>query len=439
MASRTGYGPRSYRAYVPHTLGVWVPTLNADSVNAITAAESALAATAEAAQTTLGDSLMDWMMARDESLRSSVIEGVTATVSGLEWARYMDQAGRPVADDNDALALGAAKQVSAAVALGHRIRAGHRSTLDDILGLHKCLFEGTRDHGFGGSLRTEPIWIGPPGCLVDDATFVPPPAEHVRELMDDLVKYLNTSDHPTALRAAVVHSQFETIHPFDDGNGRTGRALIHTVLVAAGLTRSTIPISAALSGDRRAYHEALNATRVICEPDDSEARSAALRNWLSVFSYSCEEANRHAATLRTTVERMVARWRETARFRRGSTAAALLAALPSMPVLDAQMVVERLGVTTRAARTALSSLEAAGIVTPTGGRRNRRYSTPDVVGILRQVTPDGGSLHLTSSSGNTHALGPMGNPRWVQCNYVGPRSKKRCLLPQGHRGQHRYR
>lgn len=440
LASRTGYGRRSYRAYVPYKLEDWIPTLDADSVNAITAAERALSTAGQGAHSTLGDSLMAWMMARDESIRSSVIEGVTATVSGLEWARYADRAGRPVSDDNDALTLGAVKQLATAVKLGHRIRAGYQSTLDDILEIHNRLFEGTKDRAIGGLLRTEPIWIGLPGSLVDDASFVPPPAEHVGELVHDLIEYLNTSDHPTVLRAAVVHSHFETIHPFDDGNGRTGRALIHTVLIAAGLTDAAVPISVALSRDPRAYYNALNATHVVCEPDDSAARSAALRNWLGVFSYSCEEADRQARSMRTTAERMVQRWQSTAKVRRGSAAAALLDALPSMPVLDAPIVAERLGVSTRAARTALSSLEAAGIVTPAGGRRNRRFFAPDLVGILRQMTPDRGRAapSIFDSTTSVHSRPPIANPSVIQCSHSGPRSRERCRLPQGHRGQHRY-
>ena len=77
------------------------------------------------------------------------------------------------------------------------------------------------------------------------------------------------------LRAAIVHAQFETIHPFEDGNGRTGRALIHTVLNAAGLARGAVTISTALSRDRDGYHDALNATRVVCGHDEAPARSAA--------------------------------------------------------------------------------------------------------------------------------------------------------------------
>ncbi|MXW60986.1 MAG: Fic family protein [Acidimicrobiaceae bacterium] len=244
------------------------------------------------------------------------------------------------------------------------------------------------------------------------------------------------------MRAAVVHSQFETIHPFDDGNGRTGRALIHTALIATGLTGPAVPISVAPSRDRRRYYNALNALRVACEPDDTAARSTALRNWLDVFSHSCEEAHRQAVSLKTTAERMVDRWQTTAKFRRGSAASKLLEALPSMPVLDAPMVAQRLGVSTRAARAAVSSLEAAGIVTPTGGRRNRRFFAPDLVEVLQQLTPDRGwadpSISRFDSTTTVHTRLPITDPSLTQCSHLGSRTRERCRLPQGHRGQHRY-
>ena len=405
-------------------------------MNAVTAADRALVAAVSLPQTDLGGAIADWMVARDESIRSSVMEGVAATESGLAWARYMDQVGRPVSDENEALTLGAAKQVATAVELGQRMRAGGTCTLDDILDVHSRLFAGTRDRGIGGVLRDEPIWIGPDGCLVDDASFVPPPAEHVPELIDDLVGYLNTSDHPAVLRAAIVHAQFETIHPFGDGNGRTGRALIHTALNAAGLARGATPISTALSRDRDGYYDALNATRVVCGPDEAATRSAALHWWLVAFSNACEEAHRQAASVVRTVEGMATRWRTAAVFRNDSAAAALLGALPSMPVLDAEMVSERLGVTERAARAALTSLDAAGIVRHTGGRRNRRYTVPEMVGMLRGMAPDGG---VPRRWGGESPEGPPAAPLVRSaCDFRGPRSKRHCWLPKGHAGQHRY-
>ena len=441
MASRTGFGHRTYRAFVPHPLRGWEPNLSAGSANAITVADRALASVADLPLTALGSSLADWMMARDESIRSSVMEGVDATEPGLEWARYMDHAGRPVSDENDALTLGAAKQVEAAAELGQKMRAGSAVSLEDVLDVHRRLFAGTRDRDIGGVLRDEPTWIGPPGCLVDEASFVPPPAEQVPELMGDLVAYLNTAGHPPVLQAAVLHAQFETIHPFEDGNGRTGRALIHTVFNAAGLTRSAVPISTALSRDPSRYHDALNATRLVCEADDTSARSAAMHDWLGTFGDACEQASRQAATVARTVESMVAGWHKAARFRRDSAAAALLDALPSMPVLDAQMISQRLDITERSARNALSSLEDAGIVRAVGGRRNRRYTVPEIVGMLRSMSPDGGLPIARDTAVRPPAPSPpiRHDPAdSTECDEIGPRSKKQCRLPRGHSGQHRY-
>ena len=438
MATASGYGRRAYRAYVPHPLATWDPVLSAEDLKAATAADRALAAAGALPHTGLGGAVADWMMARDESIRSSVMEGVAATESGLAWARYMDLAGRPVTEENDALTLGSAKQTAAAVDLGARMRAGGACSTDDILDIHRRLFDGTRERAIGGVLRDSAIWIGPPGCSVDEASFVPPPADRLAPLLEDLVDYLNGSDHPPVLRAAVAHAQFETIHPFEDGNGRTGRALIHTVLNAAGAARGTLPVSTALSDDRRNYYDALNATRVVCAADDT-ARSAALSRWLGFLAYSCEAAHRQAASAARNAEAMAARWREAGRFRSDSAAAALLEALPSMPVLDAATASERLGVTRRAARSALSSLEAAGIVSRTGGSRNRRFTVPDMVGALRRMAPDGG---LPQRSSSPPAQAPQTRRRALSessvCGFLGPRSNRRCQLPRGHAGQHRY-
>ncbi|TRY20334.1 Fic family protein, partial [Geobacillus sp. LEMMJ02] len=131
--------------------------------------------------------------------------------------------------------------------------------------VHETLFENTQQSEMGGLLRSEPIWIGRAGCRIDEASFVAPPPLAVPDLLGDLVDYLNTTRHLAAMQAAVAHAQFETIHPFEDGNGRTGRALIHTVLNARGVASGAVPISAALNSDRQRYYRSLNATHVACE------------------------------------------------------------------------------------------------------------------------------------------------------------------------------
>ena len=399
------------------------------------------------------------MTARDESIRSSVIEGVEATGSGLAWAQYLNQAGQPVSDENDALTFGATKQVTAAVELGSAMRSGVACTTDDILELHSTLFAQTRDRGIAGVLRDSPIWVGPPGCLVDDASFVAPPEHFVVGLLEDLVGYLNNSDHPPVLKAAIVHAQFETIHPFADGNGRTGRALIHTVLNATGAAVGALGVSTALSNDRAGYYQALNATRVVGAEHDHALRSSGLSRWLRMFSRSCEQAHTEAVSTVRDAEALSEHWQKIGRFRSDSTAAALLEVLPTMPVLDAAMVAQRFDVNERVARDALKSLETAGIVTRTGGRRNRRFVVPAIIENLRRMNPYGGTPQPHSFFGSSEESDERASPPFslaergvtepsigtetlspfsVLCGFVGPRSKKRCVLPKGHKGQHRY-
>lgn len=443
MASATGYGRRTYRAYVPHRLANWKPVLGVETVKSMSSADLALSEVASLPQSGISGAIASWMTARDESIRSSIIEGIESTGSGLAWAQYMNLVDRPVSDENDALTLGATRQLTAAVELGARIASGEVCTTDDILALHSKLFEGTREQDIGGILRTSPVWIGPPGSLVEHASFVPPPDEYVALLLEDLVDYLNDSDHPPVLKAAVVHSQFETIHPFDDGNGRTGRALLQTVLNATGAAHGTLPISTVLSTDRAGYYQALTDTRVVCAEDDDVSRSNGLRRWLHMFCRSCQEAHREAEGTVRAAEALTDHWRSITRFRSGSTAADLLLVLPTMPVLDAGLVSKRLGVTERAARDALRSLASVGIVSRTGGRRNGRFVVPAIVDTLQQRHPDGGIPNLSAGFeaarlSTPPITGVVPQPTPVMCAHIGPRSGKRCTLPKGHQGRHRY-
>lgn len=440
MVTAAGYGQRSYRAYVPHFLRGWDPVLSVADLEEVRAADHALSSIAELPFSHLGAAIADWMAARDESIRSSIIEGVDSTGAGLAWARYAEAAGRPVSDQNDALTLGAARQTAYAVELGSKMREGGSCCLEDILEMHSSLFAGTRDRSIGGELRDGPIWVGPPGCLVDDASFVAPPPDLVPDLLSDLIEYLNTSSHPAVVKSVIAHAQFETIHPFADGNGRTGRALIQTVLNAKGMAHGAVPISTALSHDRQTYYGTLHdAQTVECDDSDTLARSASIRSWLRTFRRSCQNAASSAAVSSHRVEAIAARWQKAGRFRRDSSAAKLLAELPFMPVFDTEVAATRLGITAKSARRAIASLESAGIVSTTGGQRNRRYHVPDLVGWLREANPDGSRL-VTGGDGPQIELAPAVQQTDTRssCGHLGVRSRRRCCLPTGHAGQHRY-
>ena len=120
----------------------------------------------------------------------------------------------------------------------------HEVSVDDIVALHAALLPDERHHG----LREVQNWIGGSNWHPLDADFVPPPWDQVARLLDDLVGFLNGSSTGPLIQAALVHAQFETIHPFTDGNGRVGRALIHTVLARRGLAPGAVlPISLVLA------------------------------------------------------------------------------------------------------------------------------------------------------------------------------------------------
>ena len=132
---------------------------------------------------------------------------------------------------------------------------------DAVLAMHAALLADVQPE-IAGRWREEQVWIGGDSFGPHGAAFIPPHHDHVPALMADLVKFTRRADLPLLSQAAIAHAQFETIHPFPDGNGRTGRALIHAMLRGHGLTRNvTVPVSAGLLTDTNGYFDALTAYR----------------------------------------------------------------------------------------------------------------------------------------------------------------------------------
>ncbi len=150
-----------------------------------------------------------------------------------------------------------------------------------------------------GTIRDRQNWIGGNAYNPGRADFVPPPPEYVKELMADLVAFVNRSDLPPAVQAAIAHAQFETIHPFADGNGRVGRALVHVVLRRRSLApRYVPPVSLVLAADAKAYVAGLTAFR--------EERPA---NWILLFAQTLEQTAVKASELATRLAALQKMWR----------------------------------------------------------------------------------------------------------------------------------
>ncbi|MGH8907883.1 MAG: Fic family protein [Egibacteraceae bacterium] len=195
-------------------------------------------------------------------------------------------------------------------------------TVDGIGEVHRRLLGGTRLVEQAGRVREEQNWIGGSGYNPCSAAFVPPPAEHVRPLLDDLCAFCDGDALPCVVQAAIAHAQFETIHPFIDGNGRTGRALIHVILRRRGLAPRVLPpVSLVPATWSQAYVDDLVATRFMGSPD-AEVAHEGINRWVGTFAAACRRALDDAVDFASRISGLQGRWRESlGRVRSGSSTA----------------------------------------------------------------------------------------------------------------------
>jgi Fic family protein len=305
---------------------------------------------------------------RSEAIASSRIEGLQASpqqVALAELAATEDDVTRGFT----ATARLVANNVAALRQAVTELVSAPSITKAGIVGLHQSLLPDDRHQG----LRTLQNWVGGSNWHPLDAEFVPPPPEHVELLVDDLASYASGAAHAPLVQAALIHAQFETIHPFVDGNGRVGRALIHTVLARRGLLRTAVlPISLVLLTRSDAYIAGLTAYRHTGHVD-SPAADAAFGGWLEVFLDATEMAVGQAERFVRELGDLVIEWEERLsehrqaqglrpRPRGGSAVTRLLDVLPEAPVLTARTVQRLLDVSHPAARGALEELADARIL-----------------------------------------------------------------------------
>ena len=212
--------------------------LDGDVAADVADAESAIARLNVAATSLIDTEALARILLRAESVASSKIEGLEVGARRLLRA----EAARGLGDaPSDVTALEVLGNIDAMVAAIRSADEGEPMTIALLLDLHRRLLAGTRLEAHGGRLREVQNWIGGSDYNPCSAAFVPAPPELVEHLMVDLVAFSNSDTLPAVAQAAVAHAQFETIHPFVDGNGRTGRALIHLILRRRGLAPRVLP------------------------------------------------------------------------------------------------------------------------------------------------------------------------------------------------------
>jgi Fic family protein len=369
--SPEAYGPRSsrtpfrYSAFVPDPIRE-LETRLTDSVVAEMEAAAVGVRELQSSPTFRGLEAVGRQLLRTEALASSRIEGLEMSQRRIAKALATDE-------DRDETARSVVANISA-MELAVRIASEARVlTLDDVLSIHDRLMVLPRERRFAGRLRDVQNWIGQEDSP-RNAEFIPPPEGRVPELMADLVGYLNRDGLSPIAQAAIAHAQFETIHPFVDGNGRTGRALIHIALRRGRVANRIVPpVSVVLATNRRRYVEGLTAYR---EGD--------LNAWILFFARSLSDAASASKRLGISLNEIEARWLESVRPRRGSGAASLIGSLAAHPMLTVNTARETIGGTFQSANMAIGRLEAAGILRPVRGdwRRNRLWECPEILALL---------------------------------------------------------
>ncbi len=286
------------------------------------------------------------ILLRTESVASSKIERVEASTD--DYARALHGNRSNVA----ATAMAAA--TTAIAALITSVDDGSPLRIGAMLDAHRSLMQDdAHERAYAGRFRDMQNWIGGSDHSPRNALYVPPPPDTVAEYMRDLVAYVNRDDLPVMAQAAIAHAQFESIHPFTDGNGRIGRAVINTVLRRRGTTsRVIVPIASALVAHRDRYFDLLDVYRA--------GRAEPLVLALSTAALIAASESRVAAD---RVLELPSLWREAlGRVRRGSATDRLLTRLPELPAFDAEDAHDAIGGPISSTYTAIERLNEAGIL-----------------------------------------------------------------------------
>jgi len=363
-----------YWAFVPHPLP---PSLEWDGalVSQISRADLAIGTLSGLGEMLPNPHLLIYPFIRREAVLSSRIEGTQSSLSDLllfEAIRVEKQ--RDVKEvQNYVRAMEYGLKRLNELPLG----------LQFIRELHGILMEGVRgESATPGEFRQSQNWIGLTGASLNDAIFVPPPALEMQDCLHQLEKFLYTDiELPPLVQAAMIHYQFETIHPFLDGNGRIGRLLVTLFLCQKKvMAKPLLYLSAFFEQHRQLYYDLLL----------NVSQTGAWREWIEFFLLAVTKQSDDAVSRSRYLLDLLRQYSQMAREKRLSPTAGQLVELIFMkPVLNTKTAQEFLKVSYPSAQYALSSLENAGIVTEvTGRKRDKAYAAKEVLKALEgEISP----------------------------------------------------
>ena len=367
-------GEMAYQSFVPSPLPPTPPIeISEDILEPLIKANSQLAILESVATRIPDVDLFVSMYVRKEALMSSQIEGTQATLEDVLDPLIEDNTNRNVAD-----------VVNYIKATEYAIRRLHELPLCNRLlkETHAILMEGVRGQEKNpGEFRCSQNWIGGKGSTLRNAKYIPPSPDDMTEAMSDLEKYINADDRVDGLiRAALIHYQFETIHPFLDGNGRIGRLLITLFLMEKKiLTTPALYISYFLKKNRVEYYDRM-----------TEVRSKGnYEQWVKFFLQALAESAKDAIA---AIDELTALHDKNVGLvagmgRASKNAMLVFRYLEANPIIEIGKTAEALGITFGTASNVVERLSSAGILEQTTtGRRNRTFAYKDYLAILRKGT-----------------------------------------------------
>lgn len=371
----------AYAATITAAIAEWRPQVSAEDAADIEDATRRLVAFDDHAQRRLGMGSpvlgpMAAILLRTESASSSQIEQLTTSAKQLALAE-IDEGGK----SNALTVIGNVRAMEAALALSTDITEG------SILQMHAALLRhqaGSEQDA--GQYRQEQVWIGAGSAGPRLAEFVAPRPSLIPAAMADLIRFIRRQDLSVLVQVAVAHAQFETIHPFVDGNGRTGRALAQSILRNKGLVGSTaVPISAGLLRDTGRYFAALTSFR-------AGDAGPIIREFAAASRIAATTGVRLVDDLVAELEESRARMQG---LRADAAAWSLLPALVGQPAVNTPYLVDTLGFGEMAALRALDALAERGVLVETTGKgRNRVWQHQGILRVLdgcaaqiRRMTP----------------------------------------------------
>jgi Fic family protein len=376
-AGRIVKGPGGYSAFIPDPLPPkleWTPSL----VRALSDADRRIGRLAGEGGRLPNPHLLLRPFIRREAVLSSRIEGTQATLGELLAA----EAGAAVERSPDDLRE-VANYVAALEHGIHRLKTLPLS-LRLVKELHAHLLKGVRgDRATPGEFRRSQNWIGPAGCTLVNATYVPPPPEELMGCLGKWEKFLHDRDLPPLVQMAMAHYQFEAIHPFLDGNGRVGRLLITLGLVERKiLPTPLLYLSAFFEATRREYYEGLRQV----------SERSAWNTWIEYVLNGMARQAEDALSRAERINQLLSRWREA--LSGGGTALPLkmLDLLAANPYVTVKAAAQRMRVAFTTAQRSVDRLQKAGVLSQVSeAKRDRVYCAKPILDILEEparLVPD---------------------------------------------------